>query len=767
MKQIIILLLTCFSIYQLTEAQTGNVGIGTTTPKARLHVTDSSVLFSADGVIPGGIPTPPPAEGIGRRMMWYPQKAAFRAGVVSGNNWDKDSIGSISFATGANTKASGLVSFAAGQQTSATGVYSTSFGYNSLASGLYATATGISTIASGLSSIAFGNTNTASGDQSASFGTLTKATGNNSLSAGLFTIAKGESSMAVGIYTRAVSPNSLVLGQYNDTTNSNRLFEIGNGTADNARSNALTVLNNGTVGIGTTSPLAGLHVEKKSVLFKAPYPNFTSYGDIPINGGFQSAMIWYADKAAFLTGAAWANEWAKDSVGFFSVSGGLNCVAPQFCSIAFGQRARALGFNSVALGLGPIASGNVCIAMGENSSATQDYAIAIGRSSSASNYSAVALGEKNSASGAFSIATGLLTKAYGETSFVTGNTTFAKASGSFTSGNFNDSSDIPNPSLPASSDRIFQLGNGNSNSARSNALTILRNGNIGLGNVNIPDAPISFSNLLGSKIILYGNGTASQYGMGIQGGLFQIYCDAMAADIAFGYGSSASFTERMRIKGSGAVGIGTSNPVKQLEVIGPGDGTPVTLRIGNRSGFGPTALEFISDYGASNQWRPGYIKTNDLGTYTGALEFYTNGAGVANLNGNVKGFEVRNGTALTATGTVGSYSDARLKNNVTAFTDGLNVIKKIDPVRFYYNASAPFNTDKEQIGIIAQELEQVAPYMVEKTKQNGYNDLRSVNNQAYTFLLINAVKEQQQQIEKQQEQIDELKKLVRQLLKNK
>ena len=69
--------------------------------------------------------------------------------------------------------------------------------------------------------------------------------------------------------------------------------------------------------------------------------------------------------------------------------------------------------------------------------------------------------------------------------------------------------------------------------------------------------------------------------------------------------------------------------------------------------------------------------------------------------------------------------------------------------------------------------------MIGKNKQNGYDDLRSVNNQAYTFLLINAVKEQQHQIEKQQKQIeksseevkllhlevDELKKAVETLLK--
>jgi hypothetical protein len=147
------------------------------------------------------------------------------------------------------------------------------------------------------------------------------------------------------------------------------------------------------------------------------------------------------------------------------------------------------------------------------------------------------------------------------------------------------------------------------------------------------------------------------------------------------------------------------------------------------------------------------------------LEFYTNGSGVGTLYNSVKGFEVKNGAANTATGTVGSYSDARLKNNITAFTDGLNVINKINPVQFYYNADAPFKTDRQQVGVIAQDLEKLAPYMVEKNKQNGYDDLRSVNNQAYTFLLINAVKEQQQQIENQQKQIDDLKKLVEQLIK--
>ena len=95
-----------------------NVGIGTTTPVARLHVTDSSVLFSAAGNLPA-ITGNPPISNLGRRMMWYADKAAFRAGYVDGTQWDKDSIGNYSFASGNNSKAKGIYSTALGWSSNA------------------------------------------------------------------------------------------------------------------------------------------------------------------------------------------------------------------------------------------------------------------------------------------------------------------------------------------------------------------------------------------------------------------------------------------------------------------------------------------------------------------------------------------------------------------------------------------------------------------------------------------------------------------------
>ncbi|MFN5335511.1 MAG: tail fiber domain-containing protein, partial [Bacteroidota bacterium] len=95
------------------------------------------------------------------------------------------------------------------------------------------------------------------------------------------------------------------------------------------------------------------------------------------------------------------------------------------------------------------------------------------------------------------------------------------------------------------------------------------------------------------------------------------------------------------------------------------------------------------------------------------------------------------------------------------------VIDQIQPVSFRYNEDAPFQTDQTQVGVVAQELEKVAPYMVHQTTHNDMKDVRYVDNQAYTFLLINAVKElknnneqMQQLLDKQQLEISNLKKMV-------
>jgi len=91
-------------------------------------------------------------------------------------------------------------------------------------------------------------------------------------------------------------------------------------------------------------------------------------------------------------------------------------------------------------------------------------------------------------------------------------------------------------------------------------------GNVGIGQPS-PGFPLNFASTLGNKISLSGN-SGSHLGFGVQTNLLQIYTDTSSGDVGFGYGSSTAFTETMRIKGNGNLGIGTTAPTSKLHVVG-------------------------------------------------------------------------------------------------------------------------------------------------------------------------------------------------------
>lgn len=115
--------------------------------------------------------------------------------------------------------------------------------------GNYSHAEGYNTTASGAMSHAEGNDTVASGDQSHAEGNGTTASGYRSHAEGSGTVASGGYSHASGVATQAGYYNQFVTGRYNDNKQNN-LFEIGNGTSDGNRSNAMAVNENGDLSIG-------------------------------------------------------------------------------------------------------------------------------------------------------------------------------------------------------------------------------------------------------------------------------------------------------------------------------------------------------------------------------------------------------------------------------------------------------------------------------------------------------------------------------------
>ncbi len=102
---------------------------------------------------------------------------------------------------------------------------------------------------------------------------------------------------------------------------------------------------------------------------------------------------------------------------------------------------------------------------------------------------------------------------------------------------------------------------------------------------------------------------------------------------------------------------------------------------------------------------------------------------------------VVNGDALNATGVWGVYSDERLKTNLVDFESGLDVIARLNPVSFEYNGLEGLPSDETQIGLVAQDVERVAPYMVSHRQGVDLDDVRVMSTQALPYLLINAIQE--------------------------
>lgn len=115
-----------------------------------------------------------PASGAGYRMMWYPFKAAFRAGGTddggAGNYWDDANVGFYSWAGGNLTKASAFATFAFGDQVEVTGVDGAAFGGSNIVSGTAGFSTGASNRCTGFGCIAMGFTNTAGGQGAVALG---------------------------------------------------------------------------------------------------------------------------------------------------------------------------------------------------------------------------------------------------------------------------------------------------------------------------------------------------------------------------------------------------------------------------------------------------------------------------------------------------------------------------------------------------------------------------------------------------------------------
>jgi len=155
----------------------------------------------------------------------------------------------------------------------------------------------------------------------------------------------------------------------------------------------------------------------------------------------------------------------------------------------------------------------------------------------------------------------------------------------------------------------------------------------------------------------------------------------------------------------------------------------------------------ISTIGLSSQTatNPSLYFQNDTSTGlfspgTGQQTFVSLGSSVLNIN--------RNGIIVTGVTTAtdfNSTSDANLKQNIKVIDNPLEKVMQLNGVSFDW-----IDTQQSSAGVIAQDVEKVLPEII-RNNSTGY---KSLNYNGLIGLLIEAVKEQQKQIEELKKQIN-------------
>jgi hypothetical protein len=102
---------------------------------------------------------------------------------------------------------------------------------------------------------------------------------------------------------------------------------------------------------------------------------------------------------------------------------------------------------------------------------------------------------------------------------------------------------------------------------------------------------------------------------------------------------------------------------------------------------------------------------------------------------------------MTVAGDVTAYSDARVKENVETVEDALDKVLNLRGV--YYNRTDS-DDKRRKVGVIAQEILEVIPEVVGQDNDGMYN----VSYGNIVGVLIEAIKEQQKQIDELKARLD-------------
>ncbi len=247
------------------------------------------------------------------------------------------------------------------------------------------------------------------------------------------------------------------------------------------------------------------------------------------------------------------------------------------------------------------------------------------------------------------------------------------------------------------------------------------------------------------------------------------------------------------LRSNGYVGIGTPSPSQMLHLDQGGillDNNPylsfnseistairITATSGWARGYGivdasNAAKVLFGGYGTGTSLTYAYIGT----TYSSPwMVIRSNGeVGIGTTTPGGFLLAVNGSAAKPGGGAWANFSDRRIKTNIAPFRLGLETLRRIRPVWYEYDSAAYQrifgNADRiahrQFVGVIAQDLAQIAPFMVYQAAYDStlQDSILAVDPSAFTYMLINAVQQLSRQVEQQQQRIARLEQEKQRLM---
>ena len=228
------------------------------------------------------------------------------------------------------------------------------------------------------------------------------------------------------------------------------------------------------------------------------------------------------------------------------------------------------------------------------------------------------------------------------------------------------------------------------------------------------------------------------------------------SDMAFSLRNTptcSNFTERMRITVDGNLGVGTGGPSAKLHVYSNTSCvTAPTVFLhqfdGNGQGYGQI-VSADKNHGLIMRGTPtSYL---NFGVAAGdQMSFFEYGDDFrfyrkTDANDMQVQVQFSGGVIYARNTTVQALSDIRTKENIRSSEEGLNIITRLRPVRFDFKEGYS-DGKKNQLGFIAQEVEEIFPDAVSEMKDNAEIEgerLKTVGPGALIPVLVKAIQEQQ------------------------